>query len=52
MFGFPFVTSLIVVMALVIVFSFVINKGIKINTKNSQQKQLNIKTEKRAQTIT
>ena len=37
MFGFPFVTSLIVVMVLVTVFSFVINTGISIHAKKGKE---------------
>jgi len=40
MFGFPFVTSLIVVMVLVSVFSLVINKGLSNHPKNSQSESL------------
>ncbi|MFT5716453.1 MAG: hypothetical protein ACI9T7_000629 [Oleiphilaceae bacterium] len=40
MFGFPFVTSLIVVIGLVTAFSFIINKGITLNSKNSKQANL------------
>jgi len=43
MFGFPFVTSLIVVMGLVTAFSFIINKGIKLNSKDSGQMSLSTK---------
>jgi len=35
MFGFPFFTSLIVIMALVVGFSFVINKGLASRAKKS-----------------
>ena len=40
MFGFPFVTSLIVVMVLVTVFSLVINKGLSSRPKKGQLKNL------------
>jgi len=46
MFGFPFVTSVIVVMALVTAFSFIINKGIALTPKNSKQLSLSPKAKK------
>ncbi len=35
MFGFPFLTSLVVTVALVVAFSFVINKGVQKKRDNS-----------------
>jgi len=37
MFGFPFITSLIVAMVAVVAFSFVINKGLETKSKNRKE---------------
>jgi|GEM_PF-5593472 len=50
MFGFPFVTSLIVVMALATAFSFIINKGITLNSNDNKQISLRAKAKRSVHT--
>jgi len=50
MLGFPFVTSLIVVMGLVTAFSFIINKGITLSSKDNKQVSLSASATKSVQT--
>jgi hypothetical protein len=48
MFGFPFVTSLIVVTGLVTIFSLIINKGITLSANDSKQVSVNTEAQKSA----